>query len=102
MKKGLTMNTKAVSYEVHLHEDLKDPCFAAVYLNECLKDDKEVFLQALHDVAKAYGVTAVAKKSGLNRESLYKMFKGNPRLDTLEVFLKTIGLTLSVEPLSEN
>lgn len=95
------MKPKCISYDKHLYEELKDPHFAAIYLNECLKDDKEVFLQALHDVAKTYGVSAIAKKANLNRESLYKMFKGNPRMDTLEVFLKAIGLTLSVKPLSD-
>jgi probable addiction module antidote protein len=92
---------KTASYEAHLHKDLQDPKFAAAYLSECFNDDKKVFLLALHDVAKAYGISDVAKKSGLNRESLYKMFKGNPKLDTLDLFLKTIGLTMSFQAIEE-
>lgn len=92
---------KTASYEEHLHQDLQDPKFAAMYLSECFNDDRKVFLLALHDVAKAYGITDVAKRSGLNRESLYKMFRGNPKLDTLESFLKTVGLTLSFQAIGE-
>lgn len=92
---------KTASYEKHLHQDLQDPKLAAAYLSECFNDDKQVFLQALHDVAKAYGISDVARRSGLNRESLYKMFKGNPKLDTLDSFLKTIGLTMSFQSIQK-
>jgi probable addiction module antidote protein len=91
---------KTASYEEHLHDDLKDPETAAAYLNECFLDDKRVFLMALSDVAKAHGVTKLAKESGLNRESLYKIFNGNPKLDTLDSLLKTMGLQISFTPAS--
>ena len=89
---------KTASYEDHLHEDLKDPEIAALYLSECFLDDKRIFLMALSDVAKAHGVSKLAKESGLNRESLYKIFHGNPKLDTLDSLLKTMGLTISFSP----
>ena len=45
----------------------------AEYLNAALEDENpDVFLQALADVAKARGMTRVARKTGLGRESLYK------------------------------
>lgn len=56
---------------------------------------------ALDDVAKAYGVSNIAKQTGLNRESLYKMFKnGNPIIDTLSTLFSVCGLELTFVPKS--
>lgn len=45
----------------------------AEYLNAALEDDNpNVFLTAVRDVAKARGMTELAKHAGLGRESLYK------------------------------
>ena len=46
-----------------------------VYLSAILKQgDTALFLSALGDVAKARGMTEIAVKSGLGRESLYRAF----------------------------
>lgn len=76
---------------------------AAQYLEEILVDgDMELFKEALKDVAAASagGMTALAEKSQLNREQLYRSLsrKGNPRLDTLNKVLRAAGLRLSVAP----
>ncbi len=86
-------------YEDSLNESLKDPQEAAAYLNTHLEDNEELFLMALRDVAKAYGVADVAEKAQLGRESLYKALSsdGNPKLTTLRSLLKAMGLKLSVE-----
>ncbi len=96
--------TKAVKkYEDSLIESLKDPQEAAAYLNTHLEssdtDSEELFLMALRDVAKAYGVADVAGKAQLGRESLYKALSsgGNPKLTTLRSLLKAMGLKLAVE-----
>jgi probable addiction module antidote protein len=56
---------------------------------------------ALRTVADAVGgMTALAEKTGLSREALYRTLssKGNPRLDTLSVILAAFGLRLDVAP----
>jgi len=56
---------------------------------------------ALRTVADALGgMGALAEKTGLSRETLYRTLsdKGNPRLDTLGAILSAFGLRLSVQP----
>ena len=97
------MPKRTKSYEVDLHESLRDPAYAVEYLRAALEDDEEhadaVFLLALRDVAKANHMTYVAEATGLNRESLYKMLsrRGNPGIHSLKVVLAAVGLKLSVE-----
>ena len=56
---------------------------------------------ALRTVADALGgMAALADKTGLSRETLYRTLseRGNPRLDTLAVILAAFGLRLTVQP----
>ena len=56
---------------------------------------------ALRTVADAVGgMTALAQKTGLSRETLYRTLSGSgsPRLDTLAAVLAVFGLRLSVQP----
>lgn len=84
-------------------ELLKDPEYAAIYLEECLADGNiELFQEALRDVAKAQGgMKAVAEQSTLNRESLYKALSrdGNPKMETITKVLSTLGMRLSIAPI---
>ena len=62
--------------------DLRDPVYAAGYLNIALEDNGvEGFLYALQKVARVHGMSQIAEKSDLPRESLYRSLseKGNPR-----------------------
>jgi len=102
--------SKAVTktYIEDLYEDLKDPTYAAEYLNAVLEDEEEgaceVFLLALRDVATASTMTEVAKQAEVSRESLYKALSknGNPKLSTLFALLKGLGLKISIRaPQSE-
>lgn len=96
------MTKKITSYQEDLIEALKDPREAAEYLNAAIEDgDKEVFLLAMRNVAEAHGgMTAVAKKAHMNRESLYRMLskKGNPELKSVFNLLNVVGLKISIEP----
>ena len=67
--------TKITTYQEDLIESLKDPKEAAEYLNAAIEDgDREVFLLALRNVAQAHGgMSAIAQKTHLKRESLYRM-----------------------------
>ena len=90
-----------VSYREDLLRRLKEPKFAAAYLNECLDDDEQTFLIALHDVADAHGgLSRIAKKTRLNREHLFRMLSksGNPQLSSLRQSVSAMGFKLALQP----
>ena len=81
---------------------LDDEETIAEYLTAALEDSNpEVFLTALRDVARARGMTQLAKDAGLGRESLYKALTAGakPRYDTLLKLLQALGVKLTVTPL---
>lgn len=92
---------KITSYQRDLIDSLKDPCEAAAYLNAAIEEgDRSVFLLALRNVAEACGgMAALAEKTNLSRESLYRMLskKGNPEIKSLYTLLHAMGLRLAIE-----
>ena len=73
----------------------------AAYLEAVLADgDPKLFAAALGDVARAKGITAIARESGLGRESLYKALSadGNPEFATILKVLRSLGLKLHATP----
>ena len=73
----------------------------AEYLNAALDDgDPDVFLQAIADVAKARGMSKLAKDAGLGRESLYKALApgAKPRYDTILKLVRALGVELHTTP----
>lgn len=73
----------------------------AEYLNAALEDDNpDVFLAAIADVAKARGMTQLAKDTGLGRESLYKAIApgAKPRYDTVLKLIRALGVELHAAP----
>lgn len=69
----------------------------AEYLNAALEDpNPDVFLIAVGDVAKARGMTQLAKDTGLGRESLYKALApgAKPRYDTVLKLVRALGVQL--------
>ena len=73
----------------------------AEYLNAALVDENpNVFLQAIADVAKARGMTKLAKDTGLGRESLYKALApgAKPRYDTVIKLVRALGVELHTTP----
>jgi probable addiction module antidote protein len=95
-------NKPYVSHEEVIVEELRqDPEFAAEYLKAAMEDSDEprVLLIALRHIAQARGIAKVAKKAGIERESLYRVLspRGNPRLSTLIAVIKALGLSLTVE-----
>lgn len=70
----------------------------AEFLSAALEDDNpQVFVAALGAVAKARGMTQIAKDAGLGRESLYKALSPNSKLryETVHKLLVSLGLKLS-------
>jgi probable addiction module antidote protein len=71
------------------------------YLDAALEDgDPELIVAALGDIARAKGMTQVARETGLGRESLYKSLSsaGNPEFVTVLKVLNALGLRFHVEP----
>ena len=71
----------------------------AEYLGAALEDrNTDVFLHAVADVAKARGISKVAKDAGLRRKSLCKALApgANIRYDTVRKVLDSLGVKLTV------
>lgn len=71
----------------------------AAYLNAALEDgDTSVIATALGDIARAKGMTQLAKETGITRDGLYKALSptGNPSFDTVQKVIKAFGLKLDV------
>ena len=80
---------------------LDDEETIAEYLTAALDDpDPDVFLIAVRDVARARGMTQLARDAGLGRESLYKALTpgAKPRYDTVLKVVRALGVTLHAEP----
>ncbi|MFD0704408.1 addiction module antidote protein [Alloscardovia venturai] len=80
---------------------LTTPEAVATYLDEVLQlNDKDTFIAALGDVAKAQGMAKIAAEAGVGRESLYKSLseKGNPSFETVMKVLKALGVQMGVRP----
>lgn len=91
--------TKTVPYDVA--DQLRTPEEMAGYLDAWLTEapeDVAGIARALGDIARAKGMSKVARDSGLSRESLYKALSedGNPSLATVLKVAKALGLQLHV------
>jgi probable addiction module antidote protein len=76
----------------------------AAYLEAALEDgDAAVVAAALGDIARAKGMTQVARDAGLGRESLYRSLSpnGNPELATVLRVVSALGLQLHAAPASK-
>jgi probable addiction module antidote protein len=78
---------------------LDDDEVVAEYLTAALEEeDPDVFLSAIGQVAKARGMSAIAERAGLGRESLYKALSpgAKPRYDTILKVLQSLGVKINV------
>ena len=82
-------------------ESLNNEQDIAAYLSIVLEDDDPaLLLAALGDIARARGLTQMAKDSGVTREALYRALSptATPRFDTITKVLHGLGLKLQVTP----
>ena len=82
-------------------ERLDTPEAIALYLQQSLsKDDPRLFIAALGDAARAQGMTWIADKTDLRRESLYRLLNGdrNVQFNTVLKVLRALNLRIRVEP----
>jgi probable addiction module antidote protein len=95
-----TAKTKTVPYDVA--EQLRTPEEMAEYLNAWLTEapeDAAGIARALGDIARAKGMSQVARDAGLSRESLYKALSesGNPSFATVLKVAHALGVRLHAE-----
>ena len=98
------MRTTTTPYDVAEH--LRTPEEMAAYLEACIEEadgDAAFIAKALGDIARAQGMTQVARDSGLSRESLYKALSGerSPSFDTILKVVTALGLKLKASVRSE-
>lgn len=82
-------------------EHLESPEDIASFLADAFETgDVGYISHALGLVARAKGMTAIAKDTGLSRESLYKALNagGHPKMETILKVMKAMGVTMSVVP----
>mgnify|MGYP003617626915 FL=1 len=89
--------------EFDMAEHLDSDQAIAEYLSIVLEEnDPAEFAHALGTIARAKGMTEVARASGLTREALYKALRptSQPRFDTIMKVVHALGLQISVQPTS--
>ena len=92
--------TSTTRYDVAEH--LRTPEEMAAYLEACMEEadgDAAFIAKALGDIARARGMSQVAKDTGLSRESLYKALSGErtPGFDTILKVLSALKIKLHAE-----
>ena len=93
------MKTKL--YDWNVTDALKTPEARAAYIEAAIEENDPDFLTvALGDVAKAEGMTKVARKAKVTRENLYRALSpgGNPTMATVMRVLDALGLRICVSP----
>lgn len=94
--------TSTTRYDVADH--LRTPQEMAAYLQACIEEadgDANFIAKALGDIARAKGMTQVARDAGLSRESLYKALSGerSPEFGTVLKVVRALGLKLEAQPI---
>jgi probable addiction module antidote protein len=87
--------TQTVPWDAAEHLETEEDM--AIYLEAALEEnDPALVAAALGDIARAKGMSQIAREAGLGRESLYKALspEGNPELATVLKVLKALGLRL--------
>jgi probable addiction module antidote protein len=93
---------KTITTRYDVAEHLRTPKEMAAYLEACLEEangDAAFIAKALGDIARARGMSQVARDAGLSRESLYKALSGerSPAFETILKVMKALGLKLHAE-----
>ena len=93
---------KTITTKYDVSEHLRTPEEMAAYLEACIEEangDAAFIAKALGDIARAKGMSQVARDTGLSRESLYKALSGerSPGFDTILKVVGALGLGLRAE-----
>jgi probable addiction module antidote protein len=99
----MTKRTKAnelLEFDAALYLDSEEA--VAAYLTDILESgDSALFAAALGDIARARGMTEIAKASGIEREALYKALRSDalPRFGTINRVCAALGVILVAQPI---
>ncbi len=87
----------------HLHDDQDIVHFIEAALEEA-PDDAAFIASVLGVVARARNIADLARTTGIARETLYKMLRGegNPTMGNLSKLAKSLGFRLSLVPIDGN
>lgn len=93
---------KTITTKFDVSEHIRTPEEMAAYLEVCIEEangDAAFIAKALGDIARARGMTQVARDAGLSRESLYKALSGDrtPTFDTILKVINALGIKLHAE-----
>lgn len=91
------MKEKILEFDPSAYLDSEETI--AEYLTVTLEEnDPDLLLAALSNVAKARGMSQIARESGLGRESLYKALTpgSKPRFETIMKVMHALGVKLAV------
>lgn len=89
------MGIKLTKWDVVEHLNTEEDMIG--YFDACLaENDPALIAAALGDIARARGMSQVAKDTGLSRENLYRALsgEGNPEFSTIIKVVGALGLTL--------
>lgn len=97
------MTEKLMTYDPALAL-VDDEEMAAFMADAFESGDAGYIAHALGIVARAKGMTQIARETGLSREQLYRSFSdaGNPTLKTTLAVMKALGIDLTAKPHTEN
>jgi probable addiction module antidote protein len=94
------MMSKVKTRPLDMANYLNDEEDVTAYLQAAVEDgDPALLAAALGDIAKARGMTQLAKDTGMSRESLYKSLSGEraPNSDTLFKVMRALGFKLTIQ-----
>lgn len=92
--------TKMITRAWDVAEHLETEADMAAYLDAALEEgDAALVVAALGDIARAKGMSQIARDAGLGRESLYKALSttGNPEFVTILKVVRALGLQFHVQ-----
>lgn len=98
-KKTAKLKTSAYDVAEHLRTPEEMAAFLDAWLDEA-PDDVSGIARALGDIARAKGMSQVAREAGLSRESLYRALSadGNPSFATVLKVARALGVRLHAQP----
>jgi len=94
------MTLKTTPFE--FARDIENKEDVAMYLSIFLEENGvDGLTQALQYLAKAKGMSQIAKETGLNRQSLYRTLtaEGKPKFETIDKIVHALGFKLTIEPI---
>ena len=94
----MTLKTKPFEFANNVESKEDVALYLSIFLEE---NGVDGLTQALQYLAKAKGMSQIAKETGLNRQSLYRTLtsEGKPKFETIDKIVHALGFKLTIEPI---